>query len=147
MRGRDLRFHIELDFPDAIYGAFWRGGLPGGGSLEISSSAGVRDGETVRLAGKGAHGRGDGLPGDALDPVSIRPHPVFSREGDDIVLELPITLDEAVLGAKVKVPTVTGRVTMSVPKGASGGKVLRLRGKGVKAAGRPAGDQLAGCRS
>lgn len=141
-RGRDLRFHMEVDFLDAVYGATRRVGLPGGGALDVSIPAGVQDGETVRLAGQGAPGRGDGPPGDALVTVSVRPHPAFSREGDDIVLELPIALDEAVLGAKVEVPTVTGRVKMTIPKGASTGKVLRLRGKGVKAAGRPAGDQL-----
>ncbi len=141
-RGRDLRLRLELDFLDAVRGARPRVELPGAGRLEIPVPAGVREGEVLRLAGLGEPGPGGGPAGDALVEVAVRPHPVFLREGDDIRLELPITLYEAVLGGKVEVPTVRGRVTMTVPKGASGGKVLRLRGKGVKAAGRPAGDQL-----
>jgi DnaJ-class molecular chaperone len=82
-----------------------------------------------------------GPPGDALIEISVRPHPVFRRKGNDIEIDLPLTLYEAVLGAKVEVPTISGRVSLTVPKGSTTGKVLRLRGKGVKPARGTAGDQ------
>ncbi|MDF2231821.1 J domain-containing protein [Albimonas sp. CAU 1670] len=141
MRGGDLRLALEVEFLDAVYGATRRLRLPDGQAFEVTIPAGVREGEVVHLPGQGLPGFNGGPNGDALVEVSIRPHPVFSRDGDDILLELPITLDEAVLGAKVEVPTVTGKVTMTLPAGTSSGKTLRLRGKGVKPAGRPAGDQ------
>lgn len=140
-RGRDLHYHLDVDFLEAVNGAKRRITLPDGGTLDLSIPAGTRNGGVLRLKGKGGPGLGGGGAGDALVEITVRPHPVFRRDDDDIVLELPITLDEAVLGGKVEVPTVTGRVTMTVPKGASSGDVLRLRGKGVKAARRPPGDQ------
>lgn len=141
MRGRDVRYHLEVDFLDAVNGAKRRITMPDGKSLDLTIPAGTKDGGTLRLKGKGGSGH-DGAPsGDALVEISVRPHPLFRRDGDDIVVDFPITIDEAVLGAKVEVPTVSGRVTMTVPKGASSGDVLRLRGKGVKAQRMPAGDQ------
>ena len=98
--------------------------------------------QTLRLRGKGAPGHGKGPAGDALVTISIRPHPVFQREGDDIEVELPISFDEAVLGAKVEVPTIDGPVSMSIPKGASSGRRLRLKGKGIAKSGGGAGDQI-----
>lgn len=141
MRGGDLRLAMEVEFLDAVYGATRRMRLPDGQGFEITIPAGVRDGEVVHLPGQGLPGLNGGPPGDALVEVSVRPHPVFAREGDDILLDLPITLDEAALGARIEVPTVTGKVTMTLPAGTSSGRTLRLRGKGVKPAGRPAGDQ------
>ena len=94
----------------------------------------------MRLRGKGVSGLGDGPAGDALITISVEPHPVFVRDGDDIEVELPITIDEAVLGAKIEVPTVSGPVSMTIPKGASSGQRLRLRGKGVLR-GETRGDQ------
>jgi DnaJ-class molecular chaperone len=86
---------------------------------------------------------GGGPPGDALIELSVRPHPLFTRQGDDIVVELPITIDEAVLGGKIETPTVSGRVALSIPKGSTSGQTLRLRGKGVKRRdGKAHGDQL-----
>ncbi len=86
---------------------------------------------------------GRGEPGDALIELKVAAHPVFTRDGDNIMLELPVTIDEAVLGARVEVPTIEGRVTVAVPKGASSGQMLRLRGKGVKnTRSGPTGDQL-----
>ncbi|WP_043645983.1 DnaJ C-terminal domain-containing protein, partial [Caenispirillum salinarum] len=93
--------------------------------------------------GQGRPGREGGPAGDALVSVHIRPHPLFTRQGDDVQMDLPIGLDEAVLGARVEVPTIHGRVRVTVPKGASSGHTLRLRGKGIRRGHGPGhGDQL-----
>ena len=124
-------------------GATKRVTLPGGGALDLNVAAGVADAQILRLKGKGQRGAGGAEPGDALIEIRVRPHAHFKREDDDILLEVPITIDEAVLGAKVEVPTISGRVQLTVPKGTSSGRVFRLKGKGVKSAGRTeAGDQL-----
>jgi DnaJ-class molecular chaperone len=140
-RGQDLRYQLEVEFLEAANGAQRRITLPDGNTLELTIPAGTRDGSTLRLKGKGAPGLGGGERGDALIGISIRSHPLFRREGNDIEIELPITLYEAVLGAKIEVPTISGRVMMTVPKGSNTGDVLRLRGKGVKPSKGPAGDQ------
>lgn len=143
MRGMDYRYHLEIDFLEAVNGVKKRVLLPEGETLDISVPSGVVQGQVLRLKGKGGPGVGRGQPGDALIELKIRPHAFFEREGDDIVLDLPITLYEAVLGAKVEVPTISGRVSLSVPKGASSGQILRLRGKGVRNAQTGnSGDQL-----
>ena len=139
--GPDLRYHLEVDFLDAARGAKRSVTMPDGKAIEISIPAGVRDGQILRLRGKGGASFGEGPPGDALETIGVRPHPVFTRDGDDIEMELPITLDEAVLGAKVDVPTISGTVSMSIPKGASSGRRLRLKGKGIARAGSRPGDQ------
>jgi len=136
-RGRDVRYHLEVDFLDAVRGGKQRVVLPDGQGLDVTIPEGTADGQTLRLKGKGEPGLNGGPAGDALVLVRVRPHPVFRREGDDIHVDLPVAIDEAVLGAKIEVPTVDGKVAMTVPKGASGGQVLRLRGKGVRR-----GDQL-----
>lgn len=141
MRGRDALYHLEVDFLDAVNGAKRRITFPDGKTLDLSIPAGTRDGGTLRLKGKGGQGLGGGPPGDAMVEISVRPHPMFRRDGNDILLDLPITIDEAVLGGKVEVPTASGKVTMTVPKGASSGDVLRLKGKGIKASRGTAGDQ------
>ena len=141
-RGSDLRYALEVPFMDAVKGGKTRITLPTGGTLDVKIPEGTADGQTIRLRGKGAPGLGDGPPGDALVTLSVRDHPLFGREGDDITLTLPITIDEAILGGKVEAPTIDGPVSLTVPKGASSGQVLRLRGRGVKrkgSAGR--GDQ------
>jgi DnaJ-class molecular chaperone len=140
-RGPDLRYHLEVDFLDSVRGGRRSVTMPDGKGIEISIPPGVKDGQTLRLRGKGGAGFGEGPPGDALITIGVRPHPVFTRDGDDIEIELPITLDEAVLGAKVDVPTISGPVSMSIPKGASTGRRLRLKGKGVVQANGKAGDQ------
>lgn len=140
-RGQDRHYQMEVDFLDSVRGARRRITLPEGGALDLNIPAGVQDGGTLRLKGKGAPGIGGGPPGDALVEISVRPHPFFRRDGNDIEIDLPITIYEAVLGGKVEVPTVSGRVSMTVPKGSSTGDVLRLRGKGVKPARGRAGDQ------
>lgn len=139
-RGPDLRYHLEVDFLDAARGAKRAVTLPDGGSIEITVPPGVRDGQTLRLRGKGAPGMGQGPAGDALVTISVKPHAVFSRDGDDIEVELPITFDEAVLGAKVEVPTIAGPVALTIPKGASSGQRLRIKGKGITR-GQISGDQ------
>lgn len=140
-RGPDLRFSLDVPFLDAVRGARTRIGLPDGADLEIAIPRGLHDGQTLRLRGKGAPGARGGAAGDALVTIAVRPHPLLSREGDDILLVLPITIDEAILGAKVTAPTIDGPVALTVPKGASSGRVLRLRGRGVAPAGRAPGDQ------
>ena len=131
MRGQDYRFALEVDFLTAARGGKTRSTLPEGGDLEVTIPKGVRDGQTIRLKGKGGPGTGSGGAGDAYLAISVAPHPDFRREGDDILLTLPIGLDEAVLGARVAAPTIDGPVNLTIPKGASSGQKLRLRGRGV----------------
>jgi DnaJ-class molecular chaperone len=141
--GGDVQYRLEVDFLEAARGGKRRITLPNGTSLDLTIPEAVADGHTLRLKGKGGPGIGGGAPGDALIEVSVRPHPLFARQGDDIVIELPITVDEAVLGGKVETPTISGRVALSVPKGSTSGQTLRLRGKGVKRRdGHGRGDQL-----
>ncbi len=140
-RGSDLRYALEVPFLDAARGGKTRITLPTGGTLDVKIPEGTADGQTIRLRGKGSPGFGDGAPGDALVTLSVAAHPLFRREGDDIVISLPITIDEAVLGGKVAAPTIDGTVNLTVPKGASSGQVLRLRGRGVKRKGGTRGDQ------
>lgn len=142
-RGRDVRYTLDVDFIEAVQGAKKRVSMPDGGTLDLSVPEGVSDGQILRLRGRGEPGLGDGEAGDALVEVRVRPHQDFERQGNDILVELPITIDEAVLGAKVEVPTVTGRVHLTIPKGTSSGQVLRMKGKGVRhGASGAAGDQL-----
>ncbi|MHA6325888.1 DnaJ C-terminal domain-containing protein [Roseivivax sp. CAU 1753] len=140
-RGPDSRYQLEVDFLEAAAGASRSVTLPDGNRLEIKIPAGLKDGQTLRLRGKGGAGFGNGPAGDALVTIAVRPHPVFMREGNDIEVELPVTFDEAVLGAKVEVPTISGSVSMTIPKGASSGHRLRLKGKGIAPAKGAVGDQ------
>jgi DnaJ-class molecular chaperone len=138
MRGQDAQYHLDINFLDAVNGTKQRITLPDGSTLDVTIPAGVNDGQVLRLKGKGMPGYGEGPPGDALVEVGVRPHPVFKRDGNDIVVEVPISFDEAVLGGKVEVPTIGGRVAVTVPAGSSTGQTLRLKGRGVKGKG----DQL-----
>jgi DnaJ-class molecular chaperone len=131
MRGPDIRYRLPVDFLEAVNGATKRLTLPDGSVLDVTIPPGSRDGQVLRLPGRGGPGRGGGPPGDALIEIEVQPHPYFKRKGYDIHLDLPISLAEAVLGGRVKVPTPTGSVSMKVPKGANTGTVLRLKGKGV----------------
>ena len=141
MRGSDAQYRLDVDFLDAVNGTKTRITLPDGGTLDVTIPPGVADGQVLRLRGKGNPGVGEGEPGDALIEIHVRPHPVFKREGNDIVLEVPITFDEAVLGGKIEVPTIGGRVFATVPAGSNTGQTLRLKGRGIKTKGS-AGDQL-----
>jgi DnaJ-class molecular chaperone len=143
LRGQDIRYTLEVDFLEAVNGTTKRVTMPEGGVLDLNVPEGVSDGQILRLRGKGgAAGRG-AEAGDALVEVRVRPHQQFKRSGDDITLELPIAIDEAVIGAKVEVPTISGRVQLTIPKGTSSGRVFRLKGKGVRnSATGNTGDQL-----
>lgn len=140
--GPDLRYTLNVAFLDAVRGAKTRITLPEGGNLEVQIPKGMRDGQTLRLRGRGGAGYDGGPAGDALVTVQVQPHPVFQRVDDDIVITLPITIDEAVLGGKVTAPTIDGPVIVTIPKGASSGRTLRLRGRGVGRANGNAGDGL-----
>jgi DnaJ-class molecular chaperone len=147
MRGRDVRYTLEIDFLEAATGAKKRVTMPDGGVLDLSVPEGVVDGQVLRLKGKGAAGPRGAEAGDALVEIKVRPHPQFKRVGDDVAFELPITIDEAVLGAKIEVPTISGRVQLTIPKGTSSGRVFRLKGKGVhNSATNHTGDQLVSVR-
>jgi DnaJ-class molecular chaperone len=141
-RGRDLRYQLPIDFVDSIKGANKRLTLPDGGTLDVTIPPGLVDGQILRLRGKGAPGAGKGDPGDALIEVEVLPDSRFTRDGDDISLELPISLSEAVLGGRIRVPTPTGDVTMAVPKGSNSGTIMRLKGKGAPRRGGGQGDQF-----
>jgi DnaJ-class molecular chaperone len=140
--GPDLRYTLEVPFLDAVRGAKTRITLPEGGNLEVQIPKGMQDGQTLRLRGRGGAGYDGGPVGDALVTVQVGEHPVFRREGDDIAMSLPITIDEAILGSKVTSPTIDGPVQVTIPKGASSGRILRLRGRGVARANSKVGDQL-----
>jgi DnaJ-class molecular chaperone len=131
IRGADAHYRLPVDFLGAVNGTTSRVTLPDGTTLDVTIPAGAGDGQILRLRGKGQPGYGDGPAGDALVELEVRPHWLFRRDGDDIRLDLPVSLPEAVLGGKVDVPTPTGAVTMMIPKGSNTGKVMRLRGKGI----------------
>jgi membrane protein len=131
---------LQVPFVEAATRAAQRITLASGSTIELKLPAGVEQGQQMRLAGKGEPGPGG--PGDALVTIEIAPHPFFVREGDNIRLDLPITLEEAVNGAKVKVPTVDGAVMLTVAPGSSSGRTLRLKGKGFTRKDGERGDQL-----
>ena len=139
-RGADVAYRLDVSFEDAAALKGQRVTLGSGKTLDIKLPPGVEDGTRIRLAGQGQPGPGGN--GDAIVTIAIRPHRFFRREGDNIRLDLPVSLDEAGLGAKVRVPTVDGAVMLSIPKGSSSGKVLRLKGKGFTARKGQRGDQL-----
>jgi DnaJ-class molecular chaperone len=131
MPGSDRHYSLTIDFVRAATGGKERLGLSPSEWLDVTIPPGIEEGQILRLKGKGGPGFGGGPPGDALIEIHIAPHPFFRREGEDIHVELPVSLAEAVLGARVPVPTVTGPVTMTIPKGSDTGAQLRLRGKGI----------------
>jgi DnaJ-class molecular chaperone len=141
IRGQDVHYRLPVDFIEAVNGATKRITMPDGAALDVAIPAGTRDGQTLRLRGKGGPGIGGAPSGDALVEIDVRPHKLFTRKDDDIHLDLPISLPEAVLGGKLDVPTPTGAVRMTVPKGANTGRVLRLKGKGVARKDGSRGDE------
>jgi DnaJ-class molecular chaperone len=141
MRGQDRHYRLELDFLDAVNGAKRQITLPDGSALEVTIPAGTRDGQVLRLRGKGGPGLGGAPPGDALIEIECRPHPIFSRKEDDIHVEMAISLRQAVLGGRLNVPTPSGPVAMTIPRWTNTGKVLRLKGKGVRRADGTHGDE------
>ena len=142
--GQDLHAALTISLPEAARGTKARVQLPTGKSIEVKIPAGLASGQQIRLKGQGwpsAHGKA----GDALITVNVAPHPVFTPDGTDLRLELPITLYEAVLGGKVRVPTLDGPVELAIPAGTNSGRTFRLKGKGLKAKGAT-GDLLATVR-
>lgn len=131
-KGEDVRYRLELDFVEAATGGRKRVVMGDGKALDLVIPEGVRSGAVLRLRGQGKPGSGASSAGDALVEIEVQNHPVFERKGDDIHLDLPITLREAVHGGKVKAPTLTGSVALTIPKGSNSGQTLRLRGKGVR---------------
>lgn len=130
--GRDQKYRMEVDFLEAATGVTKRVTMGDGRTLDVTIPEGLRDGQTLRLRGQGEPGRNGGPAGDVYVDVTVRPHRFFTLEGDVIRVEVPVTLSEAVLGAKIKIPTIHGDVAVSIPKGASSGLALRLKGKGIK---------------
>jgi DnaJ-class molecular chaperone len=129
--GADVRAALTVSLPDAAHGVTQRIRLPSGKDVEVKIPAGIANGQQVRLRGQGMAGPGG--PGDVLIAVSIAPHPIFSLDGADLRLDLPVTLYEAVLGAKVRVPTLDRPVELTIPAGTSSGRTFRLKGKGFPA--------------
>jgi DnaJ-class molecular chaperone len=126
-RGVDVRARLEIDLEEAILGGKKRIVFSDGRTVEVAIPKGATEGQTLRLKGQGAQGRG-GAAGDALIELAIRPHPVFRQEGADLHVDLPLSVPDAVLGAKVEAPTPEGAVTLTIPKHSNSGKVLRLKG-------------------
>lgn len=142
-RGADARYTLEVDFLEAALGTRKRVTMPDGGALDLLVPEGVTDGQTLRLKAKGSPGPRGGEAGDALVEIKIRAHDTFRRSGDDILVTVPVTIDEAVLGAKIEVETISGRVQLTLPKGTSSGRAFRMKGKGVRSTpSDPPGDQI-----
>jgi DnaJ-class molecular chaperone len=140
-RGGDARYILEAAFLDAVNGATSRLTLPDGQTLDVKIPPGTSEGDVLRLRGRGQPGRNGGPAGDALIEIHIAAHPFYTREGQDIRMELPVSMREAVLGTKVNVPTPAGTVAMTLKPHSDAGTELRLRGRGVPAHGAlPAGD-------
>jgi DnaJ-class molecular chaperone len=146
-RGEDVAVIATVPLALAAAGGSARVTLPTGKTLDVAIPVGVEEGKQIRLRGQGQAGARNGPAGDALVTVRYAPHPLFKVEGRDLRLDLPITLYEAVLGGKVRAPTLAGEVELAIPQGASSGRILRLRGKGLPAAGESRqGDLLATLR-
>jgi DnaJ-class molecular chaperone len=133
-RGKDMEYSLEVDFLHAIKGTqldltVKRG--KGKEKVRVHIPAGITDGARVKVAGKGGSGHHGGPPGDLFIFVSVRKHAYFERKGNDIYLNLPVTIGEALLGAKVRVPTVDGHTTIKIPSGTQGGQRFKIKGKGV----------------
>ena len=131
-RGADVSYTLEVSFLDAATGATRAITLPDGKSLKLTVPEGARDRQTLRLKGQGMPGFGGGPAGDAYVELHVAPHAFFERRDDNIHVEIPVTLQEAVLGGAIEVPTIHGPVSLTVPPGSNTGKVLRLRNKGIQ---------------
>jgi DnaJ-class molecular chaperone len=140
MRGEDFTVATTISFDEAARGGTRRVVAPTGEQIDVKIPVGVKEGQHIRVKGRGGAGRNGGPAGDILIQVAIAPHPSMTREGNDIRMELPVTLKEAVLGGKVNVPTLTGTVTLSVPPNSNTGTTLRLKGKGIAPANATPGD-------
>ena len=139
-RGQDTRHELFVDFLDAVKGGSQAVALPHGKRLNVNIPPGSQDGQVLRLRAQGSPGTGGGPAGDVHVHLRVRPHPCFTRMGSDIQSDLPVTLQEALLGSKASIPTIDGTVTLTIPKGSNSGTRLRLKGKGVPAPGGGRGD-------
>lgn len=142
IRGADIRQKVTVDLEEAVRGVTRRVTSQSGRTIDVEIPAGVTDGRVLRLKDQGEPGVNGGPPGSAYIEVGIQPHAFFRRDGADIRLDLPITIKEAVFGAKVRVPTVDGVVEVRIPAGSTSGAILRLRGKGMPDGKGGRGDQL-----
>jgi DnaJ-class molecular chaperone len=137
-RGEDFQIAVTVSFAEAIQGGTRRIILQNGEQIDVKIPAGLREGQQIRVKGRGGAGRNGGPAGDILIQAQVAPHPFISRDGNDLRMDLPVSLKEAVLGAKVPVPGLSGALNLSIPAGSNTGSVLRLKGKGVP--GPVAGD-------
>jgi DnaJ-class molecular chaperone len=128
-KGADVRARLDIDIEDAIRGGKKRIGFSDGRTIDVSIPKGAVEGQVLRLKGQGQMGRGG--PGDALIEIGIRPHPIYRREGETLVMDLPVSVPDAVLGGKAHAPTPDGTVSLTIPKGSNSGQTLRLKGKGL----------------
>jgi len=135
MRGGDVQYRLTVPFLDAVNGATQRLTLPDGSTIDVKIPAGINEGQVIRLKGKGHPSHGKGGAGDALVEISIAPHAFITRQGDDLLLELPVSVKEAALGGPVRVPTPGGAVMLNIPANSNSGTQLRLKGKGVAGKG------------
>ena len=144
IKGQDVRYTVRVDFISAAQGVKRRIQLYDGKNIDVTIPPGTTDGQALRLKGQGMSGMGGGAAGDAIVEVKVDTHPYFEMNGKNVELAVPVTLSEAVLGGKIKVPTIHGAVTLTVPAGANTGARLRLRGKGIPAERKTAkaGDQF-----
>jgi DnaJ-class molecular chaperone len=142
MPGGDRLYTLTVDFVEAAAGAKKRLALSPDNWLDVTIPPGIEEGQVLRLKGKGDAGIGGAPPGDALIEIHVAPQPNFRRDGDNVLLDLPVTIAEAALGARITVPTVSGPVAMTIPTGSDSGAQLRLRGKGIQRRGGAAGDQI-----
>jgi DnaJ-class molecular chaperone len=146
-RGEDVAVSVSVPLAQVASGGEVRVSLPTGKTLDVAIPIGFEDGKAIRLRGQGQPGARSGPAGDAIVTVRYAPHPFFKVEGRNLRLDLPLALYEAVLGAKVRTPTLAGAVEITVPPGTSSGRVMRLRGKGLPGLGdAPAGDLLIALR-
>ena len=135
-QGENVKYDLSVSFLDAALGREKEISLPNGKTLNVKIPAGTADKTVLRLKGQGAAGIAGGPNGDALIQILVQPHPYFTRSGNDVLLDVPISLKEAVLGSKITIPTLEGKVALTVPSHSNSGSILRLRGKGIKSNGK-----------
>ncbi|WP_419317998.1 DnaJ C-terminal domain-containing protein [Caulobacter sp. ErkDOM-E] len=140
-RGADVRARLDIDLEEAIRGGKKRVAFSDGRTIDVTIPPGAQEGQTLRLKGQGSPGRAG--PGDALIELAIKPHAIYRREGETLVMDLPISVPDAVLGGKIEAPTPDGAVMLAVPKGSNSGATLRLKGRGLVDAKGKRGDLLA----
>jgi len=140
-RGADIKARLDIDLEEAIRGGKKRVAFSDGRTIDVTIPVGAQEGQTLRLKGQGSPGRGG--QGDALIELTIKPHAIYRREGETLVMDLPVSVPDAVLGGKIEAPTPDGNVMLAVPKGSNSGATLRLKGRGLADAKGKRGDLLA----